>query len=201
MFAILLPIAYAARHAGVWLVAEDPLAPADAIAVLAGTPMERPLEAADLYREGWAPLVVLTAETRDGGERAIAARDLHYPRDPELAREVYVKIGIPERAILIAPGEHDSTAEEARTLAGLASQRRWRRVIVVTSKLHTARAGHVIRRALGKLPVDVRLHASRYDGTDPEHWWRSRKDIRFVLFEWQKVLAYALHVDRSRRAV
>jgi len=192
--AILLPITYAARHAGVRLVAEDPLATADAIVVLAGTRMERPLEAADLYREGWAPVVVLTGETRDGGERAIAARGLHYPRGPELVRDVYVKIGIPERAILVAPGEHDSTADEARTLTGLASQRRWNRVIVVTSKLHTARAGYVMRRALGGLRVDVRLRASRYDRADPEHWWRSREDIRFVLFEWQKVLLYVLQV-------
>ena len=48
--------------AGTFLACEDPLAPADAIFVLAGTLIERPLEASDLYAAGYAPRIASTFE-------------------------------------------------------------------------------------------------------------------------------------------
>ena len=47
-------------YGGRYLQHEDPLQKADAIFVLAGTRAERPLEAIDLYKEGYAPIVVLS---------------------------------------------------------------------------------------------------------------------------------------------
>ena len=43
----------ALSQAGRFLAREDPLRPADVIFVLAGTRVERPLEAADLFRDGF----------------------------------------------------------------------------------------------------------------------------------------------------
>ena len=51
------------------MVVEDPLAKADAIYVLGGTMYERPLEAVDLYKAGWAPTIVLVQQIADWGER------------------------------------------------------------------------------------------------------------------------------------
>ena len=34
--------------------------------------------------------------------------------------------------------------------------------------------------------------ASRYDPSDPARWWRSRADLRFVGFEWIKLVLYRL---------
>jgi uncharacterized SAM-binding protein YcdF (DUF218 family) len=45
---------------GSFLATEDPLEHADAIFVFAGTRAERPLEAFDLWKEGYAPRVVVT---------------------------------------------------------------------------------------------------------------------------------------------
>ncbi len=195
MAVVCLLAAYAWRHAGTWLVSVQPVVRSNAIVVLAGTRMERPLEAAELYRAGWAPIIVLTSETRERAERTLEKRGLHYPSEPEIVRDLYLKMGIPAEAIVLVPGEHDSTADEARTLYRLASAGLWDRVIVVTSKLHTRRAGFAIRRALKGLNVEVRVHASRYDPADPDRWWRQRSDMRFVLFEWQKFFFYALNVE------
>lgn len=185
---------WAGRHAGEWLVRRDPLEKAAAILVPGGTRLERPLEAGDVYRQGWAPLVVMTDEVHEPAERWADARGLHFPTKIELARDILVKLGVPREAILLLPGENDSTADEGRSLRALAAQRRWRRVIVITSKLHTRRAGSALRRELTGLDIDVRMHTSRYDESDPEHWWTDRGTARFVLLEYEKFLAYRLNL-------
>src|SRR5271157_6178236 len=51
---------------GRWLVLEDPLEKAQAIVVLSGRMPIRAMEAAKLYREGYAPKVWLTHSTEPG---------------------------------------------------------------------------------------------------------------------------------------
>src|SRR6266704_6021266 len=51
---------------GRWLVVEDPLAKARAIAVLSGRMPVRAMEAAKLYRQGYAPEVWLTHSAEPG---------------------------------------------------------------------------------------------------------------------------------------
>jgi hypothetical protein len=62
----------------------------------------------------------------------------------------------------------------------------------VTSKYHTRRSAFAFRRGLEGTGVQVVMRASRYDLSDPARWWRHRSDLRFVLSEWQKLLAYYL---------
>ena len=62
---LLVVAAVAAPRLGAWLVVEDPLQKADAIFVLGGTMFERPLEAVDLYHEGWAPRLLLMRKIAD----------------------------------------------------------------------------------------------------------------------------------------
>ena len=55
-------------YGGRYLQHEDPLQKADAIFVLAGTRLERPFEAVDLYKEGYAPIIVLSPGRPEAGE-------------------------------------------------------------------------------------------------------------------------------------
>ncbi|MGE5359033.1 MAG: YdcF family protein, partial [Bacteroidales bacterium] len=169
-----------------------PLQHADAVLVLAGTFAERPLEAADLYRAGFAPLIVLTREAPDGGQQALAHRGMPMPDRTDLARDMFARLGIPPAAILTLGDAHDSTADEARSFRELVKARRWHSVIVVTSKMHTRRARMTMSRMCRGLGVEVLVRASRYDRADPAHWWRQRSDARFVLFEVQKYVLYWL---------
>jgi uncharacterized SAM-binding protein YcdF (DUF218 family) len=89
---------------------------------------------------------------------------------------------------------HDNTAQEAESLRELAVARRWRRVILVSSKYHLHRVGMASRRALRGTNVEIVLHASRYDPATPERWWQHRSDLRQILFELPKVLGYAAGV-------
>ena len=179
---------------GVFLDAEDPLRPADAIFVLGGTRLERQLEAADLYLEGMAKTIVLTEELLDGGQTALRERGIPFQTGAQLARDVLIRLGVPASAIVIPPLAHDSTAHEARTLRGLALHYRWRRVIVVTSRLHTLRAGYAVRRELKGMDesVEVVMRGSRYDPDDPARFWNRRGGLWFAISESQKLVLYWL---------
>jgi len=83
-----------------------------------------------------------------------------------------------------------TTATEATELRTLALARGWHTVIVVTSKMHTARARLVFRRRMAGTGVRIIMRASRYDATNIDQWWHNRADLRFALFEVQKYAAY-----------
>jgi uncharacterized SAM-binding protein YcdF (DUF218 family) len=179
---------------GPWLIAEDPLAKADVIYVLGGTRMERPLEGADLYKAGWAPRILLSRQLRDGGELELNARGITYPTEADLQRSILGTLGVPLDAIEILEEEQVSTSAEGRALVERAIERQWTRIIVVTSKMHTRRARLSLRRQLTPNGIELIARGSRYDSMDPDHWWRDREDLRFTLFEYQKLALYWMRI-------
>jgi uncharacterized SAM-binding protein YcdF (DUF218 family) len=183
---------YGFVHLGSFLTPEDPLVKADAIFVLAGTRMERPLEAADLYREGYAPRIVMTRGTEERAVQIVVGRGQPMDADVERARDVFVAMGIPRDAIVIPDRLHDSTAAEAITLREMAERRGWRRIIVVTSRFHLRRAAFAIRRELRRADLQVVMRASRYDPLHPDRWWTRRAEVRWMLSELPKLGAYML---------
>jgi uncharacterized SAM-binding protein YcdF (DUF218 family) len=189
---LVLASAYAFINAGRFFTAEDPLQQSDAVFVLAGTFMNRPLEAVHLYREGWAPLVVLSYGLQERAVRNLVAQGHAIETFEDQSRDWLVAAGVPDAAILQPPRAHDNTADEARTLRALAIERGWRRVIVVSSRYHLRRARYAIRRELAGTNVDIAMHGTRYETVTPERWWRSRDDLRWMLSEAPKLLAYVL---------
>lgn len=182
---------YAFNEVGSFLAAEEPLQKADAIFVLAGTAMTRALEGADLWLAGYAPRIVLSREVRDPAFEVVAARTaLRFPDDTDVARDAYVALGIPRTAIIVPDALHNSTAAEAITLRDLARTHGWRRVTVVTSKYHLRRSGFAFRRELRGTGVEIAMRGSRYDDAEPGRWWRKRGDIRTVMLEFPKLIAY-----------
>ena len=177
---------------GRYLQHEDPLQHADAIFVLAGSRLERALEAADLYGGGYAPAIVLSPGREEPAEMVARARGIRFPRDADALRDALVSLGIPRDAIIIGSGSVDSTAGEGSMLRTLTTGRGWRSVIVVTSKYHSRRTGFAMRRALAGTGVTIVVRASRYDPADPARWWRHRGDVRFLMEEWPKLIAYWL---------
>jgi uncharacterized SAM-binding protein YcdF (DUF218 family) len=176
------------------LYQEDALARADVIFVLGGAHLDRAAEAGHLYLEGWAPLILLSRHLSDGAEVALRARGLTIPSVADIQRQALVQMGVPATAIEVLEVEQETTASESRELRGQFAARRWSRIIVVTSKLHTARAGLVLRRYFADTGVQVIMRASRYDAADIDRWWARRSDFRFAVFELQKLMAYWIGV-------
>lgn len=174
------------------MASEDPLQRADAIFVFAGTFVERPLEAADLYREGYAPRIVVTRAVAEQAALDLERRGVRIPTEYDLNKEVLLKVGVPVAALILPSFIHDNTAEEARTLAELARQHGWRRVILVSSKYHLRRIKFAAWRELRGTHVDVIARGSRYDPATPHRWWTRRGDIRWLSTEVPKLLAYGM---------
>jgi len=180
---------------GRFLQHEDPLEHADAIFVLAGSRIERPLEAVDLYKEGWAPLIVLSPGRPEPAEAIVRSRGITLPSESAATRDTLVRLGVPAKAIAATEGYVDNTAQEANLLRAMVIANHWRRVIIVTSKFHVRRAGFAFRRGLDRTGAKTIMRASRYDPSDPANWLRSRADLRFGGSEWVKLILYWLGLN------
>jgi uncharacterized SAM-binding protein YcdF (DUF218 family) len=191
-FLLLILCGYGFTHLGTFLVYEDPLQKADAIFVYAGSQAERPLEAIDLYKAGYAPVIVLTRPKEEPAVELLAERGIELPTRFSLMREVFEKLGVPDSAMIVPDRIHDSTGAEAVTLGQLVAARKWHRVIVVSSKYHLRRVKLASEREVRSSGADIVVRGSKYDAAQPHRWWMVRADIRTLLWEYPKLFSYAL---------
>lgn len=194
--AVILLGAAGCPYAGRYLIVDEPLQPADALVVLAGTRAERWLEAVDLYRTKLAPQILLSPGIEEAAEVRVREAGIRFPTAAELSADAMRQMGIPASAISVLPQTVDNTADEAEQTRQFAAQRGWTRLIIVTSKYHTRRTRYAFEREFAGTDVRVQVHGSRYDGATPDRWWRHRADARFVLSELQKLAAYRLGLGR-----
>jgi uncharacterized SAM-binding protein YcdF (DUF218 family) len=183
---------YGLVRLGPFLHSEDVLSNADAIFVFGGTRIQRPLEAADLYRQGFAPRLVLTRIPVEDGIPELARRGVTTLSGAEFSHDILRQLDIPGEAVILPKVVHDNTAEEVRTLRELSVRHRWSRVILVSSNYHLRRVHLAARRELKGTDVAIVLRSSRYDRSAPVGWWRRRSDIREVMTETPKLVAYWL---------
>lgn len=178
-----------AYQAARWLKQDDPPAKADAIIVLAGR-FERTLHAADLYRAGQAPLVLLSEAVQDASIRQLESLGIKLPSVYEIHTRILAAKGVPEAAVQKLGAKALSTADEAQAIAarfGKSGQR----VLVVTSPSHVRRARMIVADALQGREVGLAVCATPYESF-PDQWWRSQDAARDVLLEWSKILFYVL---------
>lgn len=162
--------------AGRFLIVEDPIEKSDVLIVLSGgREDERVRQAAELYRQGYAPWVLLS-----GGEK-VQGRSV-----PEIQRDQALKNGIPD-SVLLYEKLSTSTAEQARFLRPMLEQRGFRRAIVVTSNFHTRRTRYLFRRVFRGSSVETRVYPVHGDFFSPERWWARDWDTEEVVLEYIKL--------------
>src|SRR5215467_5963052 len=178
LFLTLLLVAF--FGVGRWLVVEDPVGKAGAIAVLSGRMPVRALQAAKLYRQGYAPEVWLT-HTSEPGE-SLKAMGVPFEGEEVYSARVLIHEGVPAGAIHVLETPIVNTADEVRVISkALDRKEKDRSVILVTSKPHTRRVRLLWRKLA---PGDCRaiVRASE-DPFDPRHWWHSTGDALDVVRE------------------
>jgi len=184
---------FAASAAARLLVVADPVPPrADAIVMLSGAPAERVPEAARLWRDGVAPLVVLTREQLPRGAAALRAQGIRLPEGHELAQDALLRLGVPPQAILVLRRRAQSTRSEANVIGRWACRRGMQSLVVVTSPSHTRRARLLLRGAIGS-DIALAVRPARRARFPTKAWWRDRRAAKEVLNEWQKLANYWLH--------
>ena len=168
------------RHVGNWLVVEDPLQKAAAIAVLSGDMPSRALEAARVYKQGYANRVWLTHSTEPGA--TMAKLSIPFVSEDEYNRLILIHEGVPENAIETLDPPIVNTADEMHTIGAALRKQPQRTVIIVTSPAHTRRTKALWKRISSSDGVAV-LHAVSEDTYDGAHWWRTTHDALDVVRE------------------
>jgi uncharacterized SAM-binding protein YcdF (DUF218 family) len=161
---------------GHFLTVDDALSQADAIVVLGGGNPSRTHHGVTLFDQGYAPVVVFSGGTlKDVGLACSSAM---------LSLEAAQELGLPPGVAVIAP-EAQSTYDEAVNLHGLARERGWGSLIVVTGPLHTRRAARTFRTLLPE--VEIIVSAAPDPRYDPARWWESEHGLVGVFNELLKL--------------
>lgn len=171
------------------LIVKSDLPAADAIVVLSGsaTYVERAAFAAKLYREGRAPVVVLTNDgliTGWDGQRN--------PYFYELSAKRLQEQGVPANRIQIVSGLALGTYEESLLLRDHATSHQYKRLLVVTSAYHSRRALWSMRRACEGSGIQIGIDgpAPGWQTPSPWLWWLRRWGWRVVAGEYVKMIYY-----------
>lgn len=170
---------------GRWLVVQDPLQKAQAIVVLSGRMPVRALEAAKLYREGYAPQVWLTHSSEPGA--TLASMGISFAGEEVYNTQVLERQGVPASAIHLLPPPIVNTAGEIAVISSAMAAEKDDTVIIVTSQVHTRRVRILWKRfAANRGRVIVR--GASGDPFEPGRWWRDTSDALDVVRECLGIL-------------
>lgn len=188
--AVLWPLG--AWGAALALVARAETGKADALVVLSGSAAyaERAAAAASLYREGRAPVVLLTD---DGGLGGWSQAERRNPPFVELAAAELRRGGVPAEAVRVLDARPTSTHDEAEAVRAYVEGRGLRSLLVVTSAYHSRRALWTWRRVFRGSGVEVGLEPAPAGRRTPAawSWWLSPEGWREVAGEHVKLVYYA----------
>jgi uncharacterized SAM-binding protein YcdF (DUF218 family) len=160
-------------------VDQEPVA-ADFIYVLMGEAEPRVSRAAELYHQGYAPLILFPETDRAGGATS--------PVTTAYALRLAQELDVPSNATRIVPfsGGVRTTRDEICALRRVIERSAATSVIVVTSAYHTKRAWWTVRRQLAGMPVEFRVVAA------PSISSTSRSGLRLYGYEHLKLLPTVL---------
>lgn len=164
---------------GHWLVREDPLHNATAIAVLTGNMPVRALEAAELYNNGYAKEIWLTHPDLP---RSAEGSMMQVPSEDEQNVEVLRERGVPAKAIHIFDTPIKNTADELDVIGAALKNRQQESVIIVTNKSHTRRV-HTLWSKFHAADGQLMVHAVSDDDFPPSSWWLNSGASQQVLHE------------------
>jgi uncharacterized SAM-binding protein YcdF (DUF218 family) len=173
------------------LIVRSELTPADAIVVLSGssTYRERADWAANLYRDGRAPIVILT------DDKLISGWDRTEERNPyfyELTAKELEKRGVPAERIQVVTEPALGTYYESLNVREYATSHKLERLLVVTSAYHSRRAFWSMRHACARTNIEIGISAPPpgWQTPSPWTWWLHRWGWRVVAGEYVKMIYY-----------
>jgi len=147
---------------------------------LSGRMPDRALEAARIYKGGYAPEVWLTHSTEPGA--TLQTLSVAYTGEDAYDKQILEHEGVPENAIRILNPPIVNTADEMKTIGQALKQGRSHKVILVTSKVHTRRT-RTLWNHLARQDGAAIVRGVSDDAFDPAHWWRTTGDVLDVVRE------------------
>ncbi|MFH0912536.1 MAG: YdcF family protein [Patescibacteria group bacterium] len=172
--------------AGFFLSPQDALEKSDVIiAISGGETQQRVAEAVQLYRDGWAPLMIMSGAARDEG-----------PSNALTMQNIAVAAGVPKNKILIEESA-TTTALNATFVRNIIEEKKFTKVILVTSPYHQRRASLAFIKALKGLPVKIINHSSTDSIWRKKGWWWDEWARELTWTEIQKTIyTWAMPLDK-----
>lgn len=180
---------------GEFLVVNEKSNKAYAVLVL-NTGMEyypRLIEAANIYNLGFAKKIVINGNRKTDVLKEIESRGFRRccPWYEESMRilELY---NVPRKDIITISAEDAyDTITEAKFVGRELAGKGIRNLILVTSKSHTRRARY-IWDSMWSEEFNIQMVSAKKDPYDPEGWWKSGRQIKWVLSEYGAWVFYYL---------
>ena len=171
--------------ADLWIVSDEP-APVDAIAVLGGGLEYRPFAAADYYRRGLAPKILISNVGVTPAEQ-LGVLQSHVRANSEVLQ----KLGVPAAAIEPFGDHLSDTFTEATALHEWAVRNGAHRIIVPTDIFASRRLRWTLHRVFGNDAVTL-VPAVNPPDYQRDNWWRNERGIIGFQNEVMKYLYYRL---------
>jgi uncharacterized SAM-binding protein YcdF (DUF218 family) len=176
------------------LIVVDEIPPrADAVVVL-NTGVEyypRLIQAADIYRQGLVEHVIINGNRKTDPLRELEAKGFNKCCPWYADRVSILKIlGVPENKIIwISIEDAYDSVSEADAVGKELIDKKFKTVIVTTSKYHTRRAKFIWDKLFAN-QLTVFMVSAKTDPYDPDSWWKDGRQIRWVLAEYGAWLYY-----------
>lgn len=189
VFAVVVALAIATHPLwlgamGDFLVAREPLRPADTIIVLAGNSIYRSQHGAVLYQAGLAPRIIVSNEpVRTHGFESSWL---------ELRKLGLARLDVPDDAIVPITELSGSTHDEAQHSRDIMLREGWRTAILVTDPFHTRRALLTFRAVFGPAGLEVIPSPAEGSKYQTDGWWRDPDRGIRVIQEYVKLPYYLL---------
>jgi uncharacterized SAM-binding protein YcdF (DUF218 family) len=154
---------------------------ADAIVVLGGGRGERNQLGIELFKQGYAPWIVLTGfndSRSEAGSSYLKAQ-----------LQVFLSAGIRVENILF-DRISTNTWEEARNTLALMQKRGWHNVIIVSDPPHMRRLNMVFGLAFRGTGLRCTLVSTGPQWWNDDKWWENKISANFVAAEYKKLFFY-----------
>lgn len=169
------------EEVGEFLIVRSELKKADIITILGGWHGRKVEEGVELYKQGYAPRILITGE-------AITLPGISTTW-PLLARVKAIRMGVPEEDIILEERTTDTygdaiyTSEDFQKL-NISS------AIIVSNSIHMRRVSLVFDKFAGEKGVNLIYYPTKTDGFNPATWWKSDNWISEVISEYLKYFVY-----------
>jgi uncharacterized SAM-binding protein YcdF (DUF218 family) len=187
---VLLGIAFSGailRTMGGLIVVDEIPPRADAVVEL-NTGVEyypRLIQAADIYRQGLVEHVIINGNRKTDPLRKLEAKGFNRCCPWYADRVSILKIlGVPENKIIwISIEDAYDSVSEADAVGKELIDKKFKTVIVTTSKYHTGRAKFIWEKLYAN-QLTVFMVSAKTDPYDPDNWWKDGRQIRWLLAEY-----------------
>lgn len=160
---------------GQYLSPADNLYRADAIVVVSGD-SDRMKQAINLYKQGYAPKLILSGAAKEGFTSNALAMHIEASQS-----------GIPNEAVILEENANN-TYENALYTKEIVLSQGMKNIILVTSPYHQRRVYETFKNMFKESGIQLQNSPSIYSSWKPNDWWNTERESHLTQEESIKVL-------------